>query len=116
MALPVVRVWFVSAVAIVAVLTVGMTKALLDPSQEVDALERAVYPPGAAIQVVGEAAVVFTIGQRTLGPGWFAVGSYPWVATFADGQVVRSEVPLQIVDRHPVTLVCDTTTHRCTAQ
>ncbi len=116
MSLPVVRVWFVSAVAIVVVLTLGMTKALLDPSQEVDSLERAVYPPGAKIQVVGEATVAFTIGQRTLPPGWFAVGNYPWVATFPDGQVARSETPLTLLDKHPVTLVCDTATHRCTTQ
>lgn len=106
-------VWFLSAIAIVVVLAVGMVLALLDPSQDVDQLDQAVYPPGAKITVEGDATVLFTIGQRTMSPGWFAVGTYPYVATFADGHVAPSAAPLVIVDRQDVTVVCAAATHTC---
>ncbi len=109
-------VWFLSAIAIVVVLAVGMVLALLDPSQDVDQLDQAVYPPGAKIKVEGDATVLFTIGQRTMSPGWFAVGTYPYVATFADGQVAPSAAPLLIVDKLDVTLVCEGATHTCAAK
>ena len=109
-------VWYISAIAIVVVLAVGLVLALLDPSQRVDQLDQAVYPPGAKIKVEGDATVAFTIGQRTMGPGWFAVGTYPYVATFADGQVVPSAAPLVVVDKRDVTLVCEGATHTCAAK
>jgi len=110
--LPTVRVWFLSAIAIVIVLVVGMTMSYFDPSDAVDSLEVGVYPDGAKVSVEG-AELTVHVGRKEMGPGWFGVGSWPYDATFADGTTLANQGPLVIVDKQDLLVRCDAPAHTC---
>jgi hypothetical protein len=109
-----VPVWFAAAVAIVVVLVVGMTLALLDSSTEVDRLDAQVYPPGAKVALAGGGVLAVSVGRKTMGPGWFAVGRYGYTVSFPDGAAWTSGPDaLVIVDQHDLTVRCDSAAHTC---
>ncbi len=110
--LPTVRVWFLSAIAIVIVLVVGMTMSYFDPSDAVDSLEVGVYPDGAKVSVEG-ATLTVHVGQKQMGPGWFGVGTWPYDATFPDGTALENQGPLVILDKHDLLVRCDAAAHTC---
>ena len=112
-ALPTVPVWFLSAVAIVVVLVVGMWMSYNDPSGEVDALEVGTYPDGARVALEGPGTLVVHVGRKDMGPGWFGVGDWRYTVTFDDGGACP-EAPLPIVDKHDLVVTADASSHTCT--
>ena len=107
-------VWLLAAVTIVVVLVFGMTAALLDSSDEVDRLDMQVYPPGSQVNLLGAEVLAVAVGRKELGPGWYAVGRYPYRAVFSDGVEFRSQPDaLVIVDKADLTVHCDPSAHTC---